>query len=88
MSMAFSASEMERLLGCLARLMPHVRRDDIAIAGGVGMQLGLVASGHPSSREAFADLDPLFQAAAADERREPVGVTSSRAPGRGRSLLP
>ena len=55
MTVGFSVSEMERLSGCLARLMPHVRRGEIAITGGVAIQLGL--PGHPDSRETIADLD-------------------------------
>lgn len=53
----FRAHEMERLSGCLARLMPHVKRDEIAITGGVAIQLGLAAIGHRGSRTTIVDLD-------------------------------
>lgn len=53
----FQAHEMERLSGCLARLMPHVKRDEIAVTGGVAIQLGLAAIGHRGSRTTIVDLD-------------------------------
>jgi hypothetical protein len=71
MTVGFSVSEMERLSGCLTRLMPHVRRGEIAITGGVAIQLGL--PGHPDSRETIADLDLLasrLDAIAASVSRE------------------
>src|SRR6185503_7824924 len=55
--LGFPAPEMERLSGCLARLMPHVDRDDVAITGGVAIQLGLAAIGQRGSRATIADLD-------------------------------
>ena len=45
------------LSGCLGRLMPHVHRDGIAIAGGVAMQLGMVRLGGRKIRDTIADLD-------------------------------
>lgn len=43
--------------GCLGRLMPHVRRDGIAITGGVAMQLGMARCGARKIRETISDLD-------------------------------
>ena len=57
MTRGFSATEMDRLSGCLDRLMPHVRLHGVAITGGVGMQLGIAGLGHGGSRDAIADLD-------------------------------
>jgi hypothetical protein len=53
----FSPSEMQRLSGCLTRLMPHLRSDEIALTGGVAIQLGLAALGRAGSRAVIADLD-------------------------------
>jgi len=53
----FPQSEIERLSGCLRRLVPHVRRDEIAITGGVAIQIGLAAAGHSGWRKSIADLD-------------------------------
>jgi hypothetical protein len=53
----FPGPEMERLAGCLSRLMPHVDRDEVAITGGVAIQLGLAAIGRRGSRATIADLD-------------------------------
>lgn len=50
-------SEMDRLSACLARLLPHLRQDDIAITGGVAIQFGMAELGREGSREAIADLD-------------------------------
>jgi hypothetical protein len=52
-----SPTEIDRLSGCLARLIPHVRLESIAITGGVGMQLGLAGLGRPAPRDEIADLD-------------------------------
>ena len=57
MTGTFSEPELTRLSGCLARLMPHVHRDEIALTGGVAIQLGLAALGRTGSRTAIADLD-------------------------------
>jgi hypothetical protein len=53
----FYVSELERLAGCLDRLMPHVRQGDVAITGGVAIQLRLAELGYAGRRAAFADLD-------------------------------
>lgn len=55
--MGFNSFETERLRGCLARLLPHVRRDELALTGGVALELHLAAAGMPSRRRAIADLD-------------------------------
>ena len=57
MTQGLSPIEMDRLSGCLDRLMPHVRLDSIAIAGGVGMQLGMAERGQQGPRDEIADLD-------------------------------
>jgi len=53
----FSDSEVDRLSACLARLMPHLRRDDVAVTGGVAIQLGMAELGRAGSRGVIADLD-------------------------------
>jgi hypothetical protein len=53
----FSDSEVDRLSACLTRLMPHLRRDDVAITGGVAIQLGMAEFGRAGSRKVIADLD-------------------------------
>jgi hypothetical protein len=53
----FETPEIGRLAGCLGRLLPHLRRDGVAITGGVAMEIGLARAGHPGSRRTIADLD-------------------------------
>ncbi len=53
----FETPEIARLAGCLGRLLPHLRRDGVAITGGVAMEIGLARSGHSGSRRTIADLD-------------------------------
>jgi hypothetical protein len=54
----FSAADTERLSGCLGRLLPHVRRNGVAITGGVAMQLGIARlGGQQGLRTEVADLD-------------------------------
>jgi hypothetical protein len=48
---------MERLSGCVDRVIRHVRRDDIAITGGIAIQFGLAALGCSGCRTSIADLD-------------------------------
>ena len=48
---------MDRLTGCLDRLVPHVRLDSVAMTGGVAMQLGMARLGRQSVRSEIADLD-------------------------------
>lgn len=55
--LGFSGVEATRLGGCLDRLTPHLRMNGIALTGGVGMQAGLAAFGHPGVRDHVADLD-------------------------------
>ena len=54
---AFPPAEIERLLACLARLLPNLRENDVAITGGVAIQIGMAELGYEGSREAIADLD-------------------------------
>jgi hypothetical protein len=54
---SWPAHEMKRLSGCVGRLLRHVRRDDIAITGGVAIQFGLAALGCSGWRSSIADLD-------------------------------
>lgn len=49
----------ERLSTCLDRLMPHVRRSDLAVAGGVAIQVRLAAAGQAGWRTGIADLDAI-----------------------------
>lgn len=53
----FDDAEIERLAACLARLVPNLRRDEVALTGGVVIELGLAEAGHPGSRRSIADLD-------------------------------
>lgn len=57
MTRALSPAEMDRLSGCLDRLMPHLRQESVAITGGVGMQLDLAGLGRQGPRDTVADLD-------------------------------
>lgn len=54
---SFSKTEIQRLSSCLALLLQCVRRDKVAITGGVAIQLGLATLGNAGSRETIADLD-------------------------------
>ena len=53
----FPCGEMGRLSACLGRLLPHLGENDVAITGGVAIQIGMAELGHVGSREAIADLD-------------------------------
>ena len=53
----FRDSELRRLTTCLARLVPNLRLNDVAITGGVAIQLGMAELGHAGSRDTIADLD-------------------------------
>ena len=57
MAPVFWPTELERLSGCLGRLLPHVQQDAVAITGGVAIQLGMAALGVQGPRQAIADLD-------------------------------
>ena len=57
MMLPFSRIEVARLGGCLDRLTPHLQMNRIALTGGVGIQIGLAALGHPDVRHRVADLD-------------------------------
>ena len=53
----FSDSEVQRLSACLGRLTPHLCYDDVAITGGVAIQLGMAERGQAGSRRTIEDLD-------------------------------
>jgi len=53
----FAASEMTRLQHCLGRLLPHLDRACVALAGGVAIEYHLARAGRPATRERPADLD-------------------------------
>jgi hypothetical protein len=53
----FPHAELERLSACLARLSPNLRSDDVAVTGGVAIQIGMARLGYEGSRELIADLD-------------------------------
>ena len=57
MNVGFSAPETQRLSVCLSRLCRHISRDDVALTGGVAIQLGLAAGGYSGARTPIADLD-------------------------------
>ena len=56
-AVGFSDYEVVRLSACLARLIPHLRSDDVAITGGVAIQLGMAELGRAGSHPVIADLD-------------------------------
>jgi hypothetical protein len=58
---AFCDAEIERLSACLVRLLPNLRREDVAITGGVAIQAGLAELGRAGTREAIADLDLVIR---------------------------
>jgi len=53
----FSPRVTERLAGCLARLRPHLRHDEIALAGGVAVEVRLADLGVPGWRDRILELD-------------------------------
>jgi len=57
MIQALSSADIDRLSGCLDRLNPHAQMDNLAMTGGVAMQLGLAVLGRQGSRKEVADLD-------------------------------
>ena len=57
MTQGLSTREMDRLSGCLDRLMLHVRPGSVALTGGVGIQFGLAGLGRQGSRDEITDLD-------------------------------
>jgi len=57
MSQALSATEMDRLSGCLRRLIPHIDLDSVALTGGVAMQMSMALLGRRGPRSDIADLD-------------------------------
>ena len=62
MRAGFCDAEMERLSICLARLSPNLRLDDVAITGGVAIQIGMAQLGRDGTRETIADLDVVATA--------------------------
>jgi hypothetical protein len=57
LSSGFCESELARLSICLRKLIAHVHQDDVAITGGVAIQLGLAKAGRVGGRTTIADLD-------------------------------
>jgi hypothetical protein len=55
--MLWEASLAPRLSGTLTRFLPHVRQAEIALSGGVAIDLHLSAAGLPPTRNGIADLD-------------------------------
>jgi hypothetical protein len=53
----FGDSELQRLSACIARLLPHLRHDEVAVTGGVAIQLGMADLGRAGLRATIADLD-------------------------------
>ncbi len=49
--------ELQRLRDCLARLVPHLDGEEVALTGGLAVELHLAAAGQPSLRGRIADLD-------------------------------
>ncbi len=65
MTQGLSTTEMDRLSGCLDRLMPHVRPGSVALTGGVGIQFGMAGLGLQGPRDDIADLDLVAASAEA-----------------------
>ena len=57
LSSGFCESELERLSVCLHKLIAHVHQGEVAITGGVAIQLGLAETGRVGGRTTIADLD-------------------------------
>jgi hypothetical protein len=47
----FHGAELERLAVCVARLWPGLRADEIAVTGGVAIQIGMAQLGHAGARK-------------------------------------
>ena len=58
----FCDAEMERLSTCLTRLLPNLRQHEVAITGGVAIQMGMARLGRVGVRETIADLDMVATA--------------------------
>jgi hypothetical protein len=58
----FCDAEMERLSICLTRLSPNLCLDDVAITGGVAIQIRMAQLGRQGTREMIADLDVVAKA--------------------------
>ena len=58
----FCDAEMERLSACLARLLPNLRQDEVAITGGVAIQMGMARLGREGMRKTITDLDMVVSA--------------------------
>lgn len=50
-------ADMHRLRSCLSRFLPHVERGNVALTGGVAIELHLAEAGQRCRRERIADLD-------------------------------
>jgi hypothetical protein len=57
MSTDLSASDTQCLSASINRLLAHARRDEIALTGGVAIELGLASVGRPGARTSITDLD-------------------------------
>ncbi|MBF0545789.1 MAG: hypothetical protein HQM08_15205 [Candidatus Riflebacteria bacterium] len=55
--MNFDSFENERLYKCLSRLMPHVNRDEVALTGGVAIEIILALYEEPFKRKKLSDVD-------------------------------
>jgi hypothetical protein len=53
----FCDAELARLSACLSRLLPSLRRKDVAMTGGVAIQVGMAEVGRQGVRAVIADLD-------------------------------
>ena len=62
MRAGFCDAEMARLSTCLARLLPNLRWGDVAMTGGVAIQIGLARLGRAGTRDTIADLDMVATA--------------------------
>jgi hypothetical protein len=55
--MLWDESLTRRLSGTLSRFLPHVNKEDMALTGGVAIDLHLSAAGLPATRNGIADVD-------------------------------
>ena len=78
MLVPFATTEMQRLRDCLARLLPHLDRAQVALTGGVAIELILAERGLPGNRDTIADLDLIAgsRTAIAASIAKGIGVVS------------
>src|SRR5574341_1362753 len=67
----YPRGETERLSRCLTRLRPHLRLDEVALAGGVAISLRVAETGLTAWRHSIPDLDFVAR------RREAIAASGT-----------